>query len=134
MRKEKIREVRLCFITGYFVKPFQKKINHFFYFWSWFTAQFLLFDIKDIKRGNWERQIARDGKLNIYLKNNFNLLVMKVTQLNFLKFTCLICLVSVLICISNCEDFICRTFEDCIGLCDTHYCCSYFRRHLFIKN
>ena len=60
-------------------------INHFFYFSSSFAAQFSLFDIRDIKRGNWERQIARNGKLNIYFKNNSNLLVMNVTQLNFLK-------------------------------------------------
>ena len=43
-----------------------------------------LFDIKDIKRRNWERQIARNGKLNIYFKNNFNFLVMNETQLKFL--------------------------------------------------
>ena len=30
------------------------------------------FDIRDIKIGNWEWQIAGNGKLNIYLKNNFN--------------------------------------------------------------
>ena len=35
--------------------------------------------------GNWEQQIASKDKLNIYFKNNFNLLVMNVTQLNFLK-------------------------------------------------
>ena len=56
-------------------------INHFFfYFSSSFAAQFLLFHIRDIKRGNWEQQIARDGKLNTYFKNNFNLLVINVTQ------------------------------------------------------
>ena len=54
-------------------------------FWKGsFTAQFILFDIRDIKRGKWERQIAGNGKLNIYLKNHFDLLVMNVTQLNFL--------------------------------------------------
>ena len=68
------------------MKPFQMIINHFFfYFSSSFTAQFLLFDIRDIKTGNREQQIARDGKLNIYFKNNFILLVMNVTQLNFLN-------------------------------------------------
>ena len=36
------------------------------------------------QKGKWERQIPRDCKLNIYFKNNFNLLVMNVTQLNFL--------------------------------------------------
>ena len=60
-------------------------INHFFYFSSSFAAQFSLFDIRDIKRGNGEQQIARDGKLNIYFKNNFILLVMNVTRLNFLN-------------------------------------------------
>ena len=87
MRKEKLRKVGLCFIIGCFVKPVQMIINHFFYFSRSFAAQFLLFDIREIKRGNRERQIARDGKLNIYFKNNFNLLVMNVTQLNFLKGT-----------------------------------------------
>ena len=52
-----------------------------FIFSTSFSAQFLLFDIRDIKRENWERQIARNSKLNIY----FNLLVMNVTQLNFLN-------------------------------------------------
>ena len=85
MRKEKLRKVGLCFITGCFIKPFKMIINHFFYFSSSFAAQFSLFDIRDIKRGNWERQIARNGKLNIYFKNNFNILVMNVTQLNFLN-------------------------------------------------
>ena len=41
-------------------------INHSFYFSSSFAAQFSFFDIRDIKRRNWERQIARNGKLNIY--------------------------------------------------------------------
>ena len=80
-----MRKVGLCFITGCFLKPFQMLINHFFYFSGLFAAQFLLFDIRDIKRGNWEQRIARDGKLNIYFKNNLNLLVMNVTQLNFLN-------------------------------------------------
>ena len=59
----------------------------YIYFSSSFAARFSLFNIRDIKRGNWEQQIARDGKLNIYFKNNFILLVMNVTQLNFLKGT-----------------------------------------------
>ena len=56
-----------------------------FYFSSSFAAQFSLFDIRDIKRGNGEQQIARDGQLNIYFKNNLILLVMSVTQSNFLN-------------------------------------------------
>ena len=82
MRKEKLKKVGLCFITGCFMKPFKMIIDLFFYFSSSFAVQFLLFDIRGIKRGNWERQIARDGKLNVYFKNSFNLLVMNVTQLN----------------------------------------------------
>ena len=82
MRKEKLRKVGLCFISGCFVKPFKMIINHFIYFSSSFTMQFWLFDIRDIKRGNYEQQIARNGKLNVYFKNNLNLLVMNVTQLN----------------------------------------------------
>ena len=84
MRKEKLRKGGLCFIIFYFIKPFQMIIT-IFYFSSSFAVEFWLFDIKDIKSGNWERQIARNGKLNIYFKNNFNLLVMNVTQLNFLN-------------------------------------------------
>ena len=86
MRKEKLGKVNLCFITGGFIKPFQMIIDlFFFYFSSSFAEQFSLFDIPDVKRGNWERQIARYGKLNIYIKTDINLLVMNVTQLNFLN-------------------------------------------------
>ena len=81
MRKGKLS----CFITGCFIKPFKIAINHFFYFSRSFAAQFFFFDIPDIKRGNWERQVARGGKLNIYFKNNLNLLVMNVIQLIFLN-------------------------------------------------
>ena len=84
MRKEKLKKVGLCFTTGCFIKPFKMIINLFFYFSSSFAVQLWLFDIRDIKTRNWERQIARNGKLNIYFKNNFNLLVMNVTQLDFL--------------------------------------------------
>ena len=45
MRKEKLRKVGICFITGCFIKPFQMIANHvFFYFSSSFTGQFSLFD------------------------------------------------------------------------------------------
>ena len=47
-------------------------INHFFYFSSSFAAQLSLFDIRNIKRGNWERQIARNGKLNIGYTKVYN--------------------------------------------------------------
>ena len=85
MRKEKLKKVGLCFITGCSIKPFKIIINFFFFhFSSSFAAQLWFFDIRDIKRGNWKRQVARNGKLNICFKNNFNLLVMSVSQLNFL--------------------------------------------------
>ena len=84
IKKEKLRKVGLCFISGCFIKPFKMTVNHFFYLSSSFVAQFWLFDIRDFKRGNWEPQIARNGNLNILLKKEFNLLVMNVTQLNFL--------------------------------------------------
>ena len=60
-------------------------INHFFYFSSSFAAQFSFVGTRDIKSENWKQQIARNGKLNIYSKNDFNLLVMNATQLNFLN-------------------------------------------------
>ena len=82
MRKEKLRKIGLYFTTGCFTKPFQMIMNHFLNFSSSFAAQFSLFDIK---RGNCKVKIARHGKLNMYFKNNFNLLVMIVTQLNFLN-------------------------------------------------
>ena len=57
MRKEKLRKVGLCFIIGYFIKPYKMIINNFFFnrsfcsqdffnFTSSFTAQVLLFDIR----------------------------------------------------------------------------------------
>ena len=45
MRKERLRKVGLCFITGCFMKSFNMIINNFF-FASSFTVQFLLFDIR----------------------------------------------------------------------------------------
>ena len=41
--------------------------------------------------------------------------------------TYLICLLSVMIYILNCEEFIYGTFEDCIALRNSHYCSSYFK-------
>ena len=46
IKKEKLRKVGLCFITGCFIKSFNMIINHFFCFASSFAAQFLLFDIR----------------------------------------------------------------------------------------
>ena len=85
MRKEKLRKVGLCFITVCFIKTFKMIINLlFFYFSISLAAQLWLFETRDIKRENLERQIARNDKLNIYFKNKFHILVMNVTQLNFL--------------------------------------------------
>ena len=61
IRKEKLKKSGLCFVTDCFIKPFEM-INNFFYFSSSFAAQFSIFEIRDIKRRNWERQIARNGK------------------------------------------------------------------------
>ena len=88
MRKKNFEKFEKNWILFYnrLFKPPKMIINHFFfYFSSSFSAQFLLFDIRGIKRGNWERHGARKGKLNIYFKNNFNLLVTNITQLNFLN-------------------------------------------------
>ena len=40
--------------------------------------------------------------------------------------TCLTCLVTVMICIFNCEVFIYDKFKDYIGLCNSQYYSSYF--------
>ena len=47
IRKEKLRKIGLCFITGCSIKFFNMIINHFlFCFASSFVAQVLLFDIR----------------------------------------------------------------------------------------
>ena len=46
VRRENLRKVGLCFITGCFIKPFKIIITDFFYFTSSFTAQVLLFAIR----------------------------------------------------------------------------------------
>ena len=62
---EKLRKSGLCFITGCFIKPF--KIQLFFLFWKLIRCAIFAFyyqdDAKNTKRGNWERQIAKNGKL-----------------------------------------------------------------------
>ena len=81
------------------MKPLKMAINQFFfkrhffsqdifYFAGSFTSQFLFFYVEmtqEISKG----EIGNDKQLeianyNIYFKNNFNLLVMNVTQINFL--------------------------------------------------
>ena len=82
MRKEKLRIARLCFIVGCFIKSFKMIINHFFFISQAHLQRSFCFLLSEwrrsIKRGNWERQIATDSKLQ-YL---FNRLVMNVTQIN----------------------------------------------------
>ena len=66
MRKERLRKVGLCFITGCFMKSFNMIINNFLFrklihspiFAFWYQN-----DARNIKRGSRERQIARNGKL-----------------------------------------------------------------------
>ena len=82
MRKEKLRKAGDCFLTGCFIKPFKIIINHLFLFYQ---AHSQCSFLRDIKRGIWEREIARNGKSDIYFKTNSNILVMKLTQVNFLK-------------------------------------------------
>ena len=82
MRKEKLRIARLCFIVACFIKSFKMITNQFFLFPKLICNVVFAFcyqnDARSIKRGNWERQIATDSKLQ-YL---FNRLVMNVTQIN----------------------------------------------------
>ena len=97
VRKEKLRKVGLCFITGYFIKPFkmtkiiflqQVFLLTFFYFASSFAAQFLLFDIRmtrEISKGETgNSKLLGMANYNIYFKNNFNRLVTNVTQIDFI--------------------------------------------------
>ena len=94
MRIEKLRKVELCFITGFFIKPlkiiiifssvglFVHKIFNFS--GSSFEAQFSFLDIRMMqeisKREIWNGKLMGMANYNIYVKNNFNLLVMNVTQ------------------------------------------------------
>ena len=65
MRKEKLRKVGLCFITGCFIKLFNMIITFLLcklirraIFPFWYQD-----DAINIKRGSWKRKIARNGKL-----------------------------------------------------------------------
>ena len=82
MIKEKLRKAGFCLITSCFIKPFKSIINCFFLFLKLIGSATFAFWYQGHE--NWDRQIARNGKLNIYFKNNSNLLVMNVTQFNFL--------------------------------------------------
>ena len=76
------------------MKTFEIILNHFAYFASSFAAQFLVFEIRMTKEIS-KREI-RNGKQPvmanyIYLKNNFNRLVMIITQ-NKIFFTEKMCI------------------------------------------
>ena len=79
MRKEKLRKVGLFFVTGFF----NGMINLFFLFCKLIRSLIFAFwcqdDARTVKRGSTERQ-----NYNIYLKNNFNHLVINKTQTKFL--------------------------------------------------
>ena len=47
--------------------------------------------------------------------------------LPWLLFPYFTCLVFVMLCVFSWEEFVYRTFEDCIGLFISHYCFFYFR-------
>ena len=65
MRKEKLRKVGVCLITGCYIKSFNMIINHFL-FQKLIRSPIFAFsyqdDARNIKRGNRERQIARNSK------------------------------------------------------------------------
>ena len=65
MRKEKLRKVGVCFITGCYIKSFNMIINHFL-FRKLIRSPIFAFsyqdDARNIKRGNRERQVARNSK------------------------------------------------------------------------
>ena len=67
MRKENLRKNGLCFITDCFIKSFKITII-LFLFRKLINSGIFAFcyqnDAIKIKRGNWERQIARNGKLH----------------------------------------------------------------------
>ena len=74
LRKEKLKKVGLCFITGCFIKSFNMIINHFLFpklsrspiFAFWYQD-----DARNIKRGSRERQIAGNSKLQYLFKKQF---------------------------------------------------------------
>ena len=46
-------------------------------------------DVRNISRGSWERQIAKNANYNIYLKNDVTSLVMNIIQINFTGKMCI---------------------------------------------
>ena len=97
-RIEKLRKLALCFITGCFIKHFKTVIIlssirfcvHWIFisFVSSFAVAFLLFDTRIMQEIS-KREIE-NGKFlgmanyNVYFKTKLNLLVINITQINFL--------------------------------------------------
>ena len=73
MRKEKLRKNGICLITGSSIKPLKIKI--IFLFRKLVRSEIFAFyyqdDARNIKRGNWDRQIARNGKLQYLFQKKF---------------------------------------------------------------
>ena len=74
MKKKKLRKVRLCLRIGCSIKPFEMIINLFFFLIrKHIRIAVFAFCYQDnernIKRENWERQIARNGKLQHLFQN-----------------------------------------------------------------
>ena len=71
IRKETLRKFELCFITDCLIKPFNMVINHFLFRKLIHSAIFAFGyqdDARNIKRGSWERQIARIGNLQYFFQ------------------------------------------------------------------
>ena len=71
MRKEKLRKVGFCFITGCFIKPFKMIINILFFFISQAHSQrnfgFLISGISKRETGNWGGTIFLWLALSVWL-------------------------------------------------------------------
>ena len=89
MRKEKLRKFVLCSITDSFMKPFKMIIIFYYYFASSFTSQFLLFwnqdGARNIKRKNWDREIAWNGKLQHLIQKIIIISLLKKCVLYLIK-------------------------------------------------
>ena len=81
----KLRQAKLCFITGCFLMTFKMIINNSFLFIKLNYSTIFAFCYQGYQQKNWEQQIVRNCKLDIYFKNDFNLSVMNVIELNFLN-------------------------------------------------
>ena len=87
MRKERLRKVRLGFISGCFITSFNMIINQFLLFCKLIRSPIFAFwyqdDARNIKRESRKRQIAKNGKSQYLFQKYFNRLVINITQTNF---------------------------------------------------